>query len=265
MPKASATCSSGPGSGLRVGSVSPPITSAKWCAMPACSRCGCTKREALLVTTASGKPIAAQRGRAPRPSPERAACRGRGSPRSAPGSAASASSRVGVVDRLRRHAARERERAPHQVGHPLADQRADRVLRQRRVPQLREQRVDRRREVVDGVEQRAVEVEARSRDVGDAAVGAQDRLRAAASSARMRGDGRDVVRGAEDRRAGDEGVGAGAGDRARCCRPSRRRRPRAGSARPCAARRVDARARRGELGRAPRGMNDCPPNPGSPT
>ena len=57
------------------------------------------------------------------------------------------------------------------------------------VPQLREQRVDRRREVVDRVEQRAVEVEARSRDreAESAAVGSSDpRSSGRASSARMR-------------------------------------------------------------------------------
>ena len=71
-------------------------------------------------------------------------------------------------------------------------------------------------------------------------------------------DRRAVVLRPEDRRARDERVGARGRDRARCCRPSRRRPPRGGSRARCAR---SIRAPCAIFGSAD-GMNDCPPKPG---
>ena len=57
------------------------------------------------------------------------------------------------------HAGGERQRAPDEIRHALADQRADNRLRERRIAELGEQRIDRGGELVDCVEQRAVEIE----------------------------------------------------------------------------------------------------------
>ncbi len=116
-----------------------------------------------------------------------------------------------VVDRRGGDVGRERQRPADEIGHALADHRADDILRQRRVAELREQRVHRRREIVDRVEQRAVEVEGDGADVDAAerraaSLGAH---RTAASSARIRAIVAVIVRRAEDRRPRDERVGAG--------------------------------------------------------
>ena len=128
--------------------------------MPARSRCGCTKRVALLVTTARRKPIAAQPRRAPRSRRDSGACsRPSERRRSAPGSARSAARSTAsslAPDASPRASASAR---CTRFGMPLPTSVADRVLGQRRVPELGEQRIDRRGEVVDRVEQRAVEVE----------------------------------------------------------------------------------------------------------
>jgi hypothetical protein len=72
---------------------------------------------------------------------------------------------LALIDRRRRGLRGERERPAHEIGHALADERADGVLRQYRMPEFGEQPVYRRREIVDRVEQRAVEVERNGADV----------------------------------------------------------------------------------------------------
>ena len=94
-----------------------------------------------------------------------------------------------VVDGLGRYVGGERQRAADEIRHPLADQRADDLLRERRIAELVEERIHRRRELVHGVEQRAVEIERDRADVDDR--GARRRCRApprhrtVASSARI--------------------------------------------------------------------------------
>ena len=100
----------------------------------------------------------------------------------------------GVVDRFRRDAGRERQRPADEVRHALADQFADDLLLERRITELIEERIDRGRDLMDRVEQRAVEIERDRADVDGrdrrclrpGVCLARRRHRTAASSARIR-------------------------------------------------------------------------------